>query len=52
MSALEVLKRRNEQDEITEPDVDQEEGLDMDSLELNDDEQHPRRELLHWQDLP
>ncbi|KAI4649797.1 uncharacterized protein J4E79_009642 [Alternaria viburni] len=40
--ALEGLKRRNEQDEITEPDVNEEEGLDVDSLEENDGKQHPR----------
>jgi len=52
MSAIEALKRRNEQDEITEQDVDQEKGLDADSLEGNDDKQHPRGEPLHWQGLP
>ncbi|KAI4958077.1 hypothetical protein J4E86_003672 [Alternaria arbusti] len=52
MSAIEALKRRNEQDEIIEPDVDQEEGLNMDSLEENNDKQHPPDESLHWQDCP
>jgi len=52
MSALEALKRRNEQDEMIEPDVDQEEGLNMDSLEENNDKQHPPDESLHWQDCP
>ncbi|KAI4609152.1 hypothetical protein J4E83_008793 [Alternaria metachromatica] len=51
MSALEALKRRDEQNEMTEPDVDQEEGLDVDSLEENDGKQHPRDEPLQWQDL-
>ncbi|KAI4689220.1 uncharacterized protein J4E88_002570 [Alternaria novae-zelandiae] len=50
-SALEALKRRNEQNEITELGVDQEEDLDVNSLEENDGKQHPRGEPLHWQDL-
>jgi len=52
MSAIEALRRRNEQDEMTEPGVHQEGGLDVYSLEENDDKQHPRGEPLHWQDLP
>ena len=48
MSALEALKRRNEQNEITELGVDQEEDLDVNSLEENDGKQHPRGEPLHW----
>ena len=51
MSALEALKRRNKQDEITELGADEEEGLDVDPLEENNDKQHPRGEPLHWQDL-
>ena len=51
ISAIAVLKTRNEQDETTAQDVDQEERLDADSLEENDDKQHPRGEPMHWQDL-
>jgi len=51
MSAIEALKRRNEQDKLTEPDIDQKEGLDMDSLKENDGKQHRRGEPLHWQVL-
>ncbi|KAI4911256.1 uncharacterized protein J4E92_010312 [Alternaria infectoria] len=51
MSAIEALKRRNEQDKLTEPDIDQEEGLDMDSLKENDGKQHRRGDPLHWQVL-
>ncbi|KAI4610984.1 hypothetical protein J4E80_008015 [Alternaria sp. BMP 0032] len=46
MSAMEALKRRNKQDETTEQDVDQEEGLDADSLEENDGKQHSRGEPM------
>ena len=52
MSALAALKRCNEQAEITGPDVDQEESLDMNSLEDNDGKQYLRGEPLHWQELP
>ncbi|KAI4693626.1 uncharacterized protein J4E84_002200 [Alternaria hordeiaustralica] len=48
MSALEALERRNKQDEITEQDVDEEEGPDVDSLKENGDRQHLRGEPLHW----
>jgi len=52
LNAVKELLQQKEQPDPAEPDAANEEGVDIDSLEEQEERLNPRGEPLHWHDMP